>query len=121
MLDEFTRLFGETVSRDTFHLASFQEGRRIGQQEATLEDGLRRTDAILGQETRVLQVSPRVELFVASSALLDSGHAVQRGVVLGFLEGLLRARGKRVQGLVQADGDGFWVRFIDLDGTEPAH
>lgn len=94
LLDRFTEIVGGAASEATFHLASVQEGLRIGAGHGPddLQTPLARIDAIVGQKSRILPGPPGVvRVAVQGSSLLASGHPARQAVVLGLIEGALRA------------------------------
>lgn len=107
LLDRFTEIVGDGPSYATFHFASQQEGARLGANSgpAELPDLLRRVDAILGHRSRLVESGPElVRIEVDGSALLAGGR-VGVGVLLGFLEGVLKAVFKHaVEGGVENQG-----------------
>lgn len=107
LLDRFTEIVGDGPSYATFHFASQQEGARLaaGAGPADLPDLLHRVDAILGHHSHLVDSGPdAVRIDVADSALLGGGR-VSFGILLGFLEGLLKATLKRpFEGALEGNG-----------------
>ncbi|MES2155067.1 MAG: hypothetical protein V4510_08025 [bacterium] len=97
LLDRFTEIVGDGPSYATFHFASQQEGARLGAGAAPPELGdlLHRVDGILGHRSRLVAAGPdEVVVEVDGSPLVGGGH-VGQGILLGFIEGLLKAVLKR--------------------------
>jgi len=105
LLDRFSEIVGDGPSYATFHFASQQEGARLGAGlgPAELTEVLQRVDGILGHRSRLLENGAEVvRVEVDGSALLAAGR-VGNGILLGFLEGILRAVLKHpVEGAIES-------------------
>ena len=94
LLDRFAEIVGGAASEATFHLASVQEGLRIGAGHGPedLQTPLARIDSIVAQRSQIVPGPPGVvRIAVQGSSLLASGHPARQAVVLGLIEGALRA------------------------------
>lgn len=96
LLDRFAEIVGDGPSYATFHFASQQEGARLaaGATARDVPDLLQRVDSILGHHSRLGEASPDcVRIDVTGSPLVRSRVGI--GIILGLLEGLLKAAYKR--------------------------
>lgn len=121
LVERFTEIVGEGPSYATFHFASMQEGARLaaGADARDLPQILARVDSILGQHSGIVQApdgmgsSDVVVLAVDDSPMLESRGKVGAGIVIGFLEGVLKAVHKRpYEGVMESlEGHHAMLRF----------
>ncbi len=99
LVDRMGDLMGDAAGNAAFHFAAYSEGERMatGFTEGDLVKVLERIDAVLGQQSELMESGRnRVRICIRGSRLLETDAGILNGIALGTLEGAIsKLRGRR--------------------------